>query len=93
MKQATAQKAKISITVDRQLLARAVRIGSARTRSQIIETALSDWVAASGKKTLDKEIERYYLEQSDAERTEDATWAAVGDEALRGDYRPARQRR
>jgi Arc/MetJ family transcription regulator len=76
-------KAKVSVTVDSQLVARAVRLGKGRTRSEIFELALAAWVRSRRHAALADEIERYYRDLSDAERHEDETWARAGEEALR----------
>jgi len=76
-------KAKVSVSVNRNLLREADRLGGRMTRSQIFEHALAAWVRRRGQADLDQAIERYYGSLSAAERREDEDWASLGDEMLR----------
>jgi len=76
-------KAKVSVSVNRNLLREADRLRGRMTRSQIFEYALAAWVRRRGQADLDQAIERYYGSLSAAERREDEDWASLGDEMLR----------
>lgn len=76
-------KAKISVTVDQDLLKDIDRLSGELSRSQVFERALAVWVRDRGQARLDAEIERYYRSQTNAERAEDHTWASSGDETVR----------
>lgn len=77
-------KAKLSVTVDKPLLERAMRIGGKRSRSEIIESALAEWVRTRRRASIEGEVERYYSELDAEERAEDERWARHGDAPLRG---------
>jgi metal-responsive CopG/Arc/MetJ family transcriptional regulator len=74
-------KAKISVTVDRELLQEADRLAEGMTRSQLFEHALAGWVRHRGRAQLDEAIARYYASLTAAERGEDHDWASLGDDA------------
>ena len=78
-----AAKAKVSVSVDRNLLREVDRLAGRMTRSQIFEHALAAWVRRRGQAELDQAIERYYRSLSAAERREDESWASLGDEMMR----------
>jgi metal-responsive CopG/Arc/MetJ family transcriptional regulator len=78
-----ASKAKVSVSVDRNLLREVDRLAGRMTRSQIFEHALAAWVRRRGQAELDQAIERYYRSLSAAERREDESWASLGDEMMR----------
>ena len=76
-------KAKLSVTVDKGLLEKAMRIARGRPRSEIVESALSEWVGERRRRILDAEIARYYASLSQEELEEDKSWARLGDDGLR----------
>ncbi len=76
-------KIKVSVTIDERLLEEAERHAGEGSRSQIVESALAAWVRARRRRSLDEEIERYYLGLSEEERAEDEGWARIGEETLR----------
>ncbi len=75
-------KSKVSVTVDRELLREAARLGEGMTRSQLFEHALAAWVRRQGRAELDQAIARYYTSLTAAERREDDDWAALGDDTV-----------
>lgn len=77
-------KAKVSVTVDRALLREVERLAGRMSRSEVFERALAAWVRRRGQVELDRAIERYYRAQSASDRTEDETWASLGDDTARG---------
>lgn len=79
-----ASKVKISVTVDEELMARVDAAAENRPRSMVVEEALAVWVGRQRKKKLDRDIETYYSGMTDADREEDDTWAALGDESVEG---------
>jgi len=76
-------KAKVSVTVDRDLLREVDRLAGRASRSRVFGDALAAWIRRKGQVELDRAIERYYRAQSAAERSEDETWASAGDETVR----------
>lgn len=75
-------KAKLSVTVDAELLKKVDRVAGGSSRSEIVEKALSRWLRSRKRQELDSEIERYYAEMSAGEREEDSAWAELGRTAL-----------
>ena len=76
-------KAKVSITVEQAVLRKAMALGRGKSRSEVFESALTQWVRSRSRGALDREIERYYASLTDEERREDARWSKLGDETLR----------
>jgi metal-responsive CopG/Arc/MetJ family transcriptional regulator len=76
-------KAKVSVTVDRELLREVDRLAGRASRSRVFEDALAEWVRRRGQAELDRAIERYYRAQNVAERAEDETWASAADDTVR----------
>jgi hypothetical protein len=76
-------KAKVSVTVEEGVLRRALALARGKTRSEVFERALEQWVRARGRERLDREIERYYTSLTDEERREGDRWAVLGDETMR----------
>lgn len=79
-------KAKVSVTVDRALLREVERLAGRMTRSEVFERALAAWVRGRGRADLYRAIERYYREQSPAERKADEAWASLGDDTARTEW-------
>jgi len=80
-----APKAKISVTVAVDLVAavdRGVRRHEFVSRSAAVEAALLRWARLARRRERDREIEAYYLDQSETERAEDAAWARLSGAAL-----------
>ena len=77
-------KAKISVTVRSDLLDEVDRLAGQRGRSTIVEEALSSWVRRRKQVALDQQIESYYRGLTVSERREDAEWARLGEETVRG---------
>ncbi len=75
-------KAKLSVTVDAELLKKVDRVAGGSSRSEIVEKALSRWLRSRKRQELDSEIERYYAGMSAREREEDSVWAELGRTAL-----------
>jgi len=80
-----APKAKISVTVAADLVDavdRGVQRNEFVSRSAAVEAALIRWARLARRRERDREIETYYLGQSDAERAEDAAWAKLAGSAF-----------
>lgn len=75
-------KAKISVTVDSELLRRCDRAAQGASRSEIFERALARWLRETKRRLLEDEIERYYAAQEPAERSEDADWAELAPQVI-----------
>ena len=79
-------KKKISVTVQIELLDEVECIAGTLSRSAVFEQALASWLRQQRKTKLDLEIERYYRSLTEEERSEDAAWAALGDEAIQENW-------
>ena len=79
-------KRKVSVTVPEDLLEEVERLAGALSRSAVFEQALVSWIRQHRQGALDHAIERYYRSLSQEERTEDAAWAALGDETVRNHW-------
>ncbi len=66
-------KARVTITIDKDLLRSAERRGRRRSRSQVIEDALRD----SERTAIARETIEYYRSLSPGEREEDASWGEL----------------
>jgi len=87
------QKVKVSLTLDRSLVAeidRRARQAPRPNRSQIVEQALRAWVRASKRDGFDDEIEAYYRALRREEVAEDSAWAELGDETVRTSWDESR---
>lgn len=85
MSRAGAAKAKISVTVDADLVAqidRGVRAHRYLSRSAAIEIALQGWARAERRRQRDAEIDAYYASMTDEERDEDRRWAEAAQADL-----------
>ena len=78
----TMAKAKISISVDAQVLERAKELTPDISRSELIEVALRSWARAQRRKQVEDEVARYYASLSKEDHEQDAAWARLGEEAL-----------
>ena len=78
-------KAKVSITVERELLGHvddSVRATRFASRSAVIEAALARWWQAERRRARDAEIDAYYGARTPDDRDEDGEWAAVAGAAF-----------
>ncbi len=79
-------KTKVSVSVHTTLLREVERVAGAMTRSAIFEQALAGWLRERRQHQLDQGIEAYYRSLKASERTEDAAWAGLGDDAVRRNW-------
>ncbi len=72
-------KAKITVTLSRDLVRQLDRLPNtaARSRSQVVEEALRRWLEEYKQKELECQVEEYYRSLSEAERQEDKEWARI----------------
>lgn len=80
-------KAKVSVSVRRELLREVDRAARGMSRSEVFERAIGDWLRERRREELDRSIERYYRSVSSTDRAEDAAWASLGDEAVRRSWK------
>lgn len=81
-----AQRMKVSLTLDQDVLAEVDREAARAARpnrSEVVERVLRAWSRERRREVLDEEIEAYYRSLTADEQAEDAAWAAIGDEAAR----------
>ncbi len=76
-------KKKVSVTVPEELLEEVDRVAGSLSRSVVFEQALISWLRQHRQANLDHAIERYYSSLNQDERTEDAAWAALGNDTVR----------
>jgi metal-responsive CopG/Arc/MetJ family transcriptional regulator len=79
-------KTKITVTLSpdvvRQLDA-LVETPEARSRSQIVEEALRQWLEKNFQRKLEQQTEEYYRSLSPAEQEEDREWSTIASEAAK----------
>lgn len=79
-------KAKVSVTINGELLNEVDRISGKRSRSEVLEEALSWWVRRHRRADLDQAIESYYRSLGRSERKADEEWAGIGDDTVRSEW-------
>ncbi len=74
-----ATKAKITVTLSRDLVRQLDQLPNteARSRSQVVEEALRRWLEEYKQKELECQVEEYYRSLSKAERQEDKEWTRI----------------
>ncbi|HKA37552.1 MAG TPA: hypothetical protein VKH43_12085 [Thermoanaerobaculia bacterium] len=75
-------KTKISVTVEESLIRECDRQARGVSRSEVVERALAGWLRERRRRTLEEEVEKYYVSRSDDERAEDARWADLAGRSL-----------
>ncbi len=76
----SATKVKVTASLDKELVHTIddfLKTSKIRSRSQFIENILRKWHNEQKKQDLEKQIEAYYLSQSDKERKEDRRWTEI----------------
>jgi len=76
----SATKVKVTAILDKELVHNInnfLKTSKIRSRSQFIEDILRKWHNEQKKQDLEKQIEAYYLSQSDKERKEDRQWTEI----------------
>ncbi|MEE8431150.1 MAG: ribbon-helix-helix domain-containing protein [Candidatus Desulfatibia sp.] len=76
----SATKVKVTVSLDKELvntINNFLKTSKIRSRSQFIENILRKWHHEQKKQDLEKQIEAYYLSQSDKERKEDRRWTEI----------------
>ena len=76
----SATKVKVTSSLDKELvhtINNFLKTSKIRSRSQFIENILRKWHNEQKKQDLEKQIEAYYLSQSDKERKEDRQWTEI----------------
>jgi metal-responsive CopG/Arc/MetJ family transcriptional regulator len=76
----SATKVKVTASLDKELVHNInnfLKTSKIRSRSQFIENILRKWHNEQKKQDLEKQIEAYYLSQSDKERKEDRQWTEI----------------
>jgi metal-responsive CopG/Arc/MetJ family transcriptional regulator len=76
----SATKVKVTASLDKELvhtINNFLKTSKIRSRSQFIENILRKWHNEQKKQDLEKQIEAYYLSQSDKERKEDRQWTEI----------------
>lgn len=76
----SATKVKVTVSLDKKLvhtINNFLKTSKIRSRSQFVEDILRKWHNEQKKQDLEKQIEAYYLSQSDKERKEDRRWTEI----------------
>ncbi len=87
------QRVKVSLTLDRSLVAEIDRQASRAprpNRSRVVEHALRGWVRNQRREELDDAIESYYRALGEEEIAEDLEWAELGDETVHSGWDESR---
>ncbi len=77
-------KVKVTASLDKELvhtIDNFLKSSKIRSRSQLIEDILRQWHNEQKKQDLEKQIEAYYLSQSDKEQAEDRQWTEIAAKA------------
>lgn len=77
-------KVKVTASLDKELvhtIDNFLKTSKSRSRSQLIEDILRQWHNKQKKQSLEKQIEAYYLSQSDKEQAEDRQWTEIAAKA------------
>ena len=75
-------KTKISVTIEHSLIRDCDRLARGKSRSEVVERALTSWVRERRRRSLEGEIEQYYASLGAPDREEDSEWAALASRAL-----------
>ena len=76
----SAPKVKVTASLDAELVRsmdKLLETLEIRSRSQLIEKILIDWLTEQKKREIESQVEEYYLSLSDEERTEDRDWNKI----------------
>ena len=71
-------KAKISVTIERDLVTELDEAAKSTSRSEIVERALATWLRHRRRHQLEQDIARYYAQITNEDRSEDDSWAELG---------------
>ena len=75
-------KAKVSVTIEQDLLTKVDEAAESSSRSEIVERALVSWLRNRRRHQLEVDIGRYYEQMTSDDRTEDDSWAELGAEHI-----------
>ncbi len=76
-------EAKLSVTVERDLVREVDELAGARTRSSIVEEALRRWTEEARRAALEAETRAYSEGLTEEDRSEDPEWAELGARSAR----------
>ena len=81
----TLRKAKLTVTISGDVVNEIDEIAKEKgaPRSQVMEEMLRDWLMESKKRTVEKEIEAYYLSLTEKEMKEDREWTRIAAESAK----------
>ena len=79
------RKAKMTITISGDVASAIDKIARKEKtpRSQIMEKMLRDSILRLRKRTIEKDIETYYLSLTEKEKKEDSEWARIAEESAK----------
>ncbi|MBI4669061.1 MAG: hypothetical protein HY747_07720 [Elusimicrobia bacterium] len=78
------KKEKVTMTLAANLLKNLDRMVikfKVRSRSELMEGVLAQWLVIQAKKKLEEETKEYYLSQTPKEKQEDSGWAKIASRA------------
>ncbi len=80
-----ARKTKLTVTISNHLAGQIDNLAKERKapRSRIIEDILQETLQKYKKKTIECEIEEYYLSMTEEEKKENGEWAMIAAESAR----------
>ena len=81
------QKTKITVTLSPQLVRQLDSLADspdARSRSQLVEKAIRQWLQIEAQTEIDRQTEKYYQTLSEEERREDREWTKAAARSAKG---------
>ena len=81
----TLRKAKLTVTISGDVVNKIDEIAKEKgtPRSQVMEDMLRDSLLKSKKRTIEKDIEAYYLSLTEKEKKEDREWTKIAAESAK----------
>ena len=70
-------KTKVSVTIEQSVLERVDRVSKGKSRSEIVESALKQWLIERRRLELEEQIAAYYLDRQAEESAEDREWSEL----------------
>lgn len=79
------RKAKLTVTIRSDVVNEINQIAREKgtPRSQIMEEMLRDSLVKSKKRTIERDIEAYYLSLTEKEKKEDREWTRIAEESVK----------
>ena len=81
----TLRKAKLTITISGDVVSEIDELAKKKgsPRSQVMEEILRDWLLGFKRRSIEKDIETYYLSLTEKEKKEDREWTRIAEESAK----------